>query len=52
MSLYTLGLPDDFVDHASRENLLHTVGLSPEEIAATTIEILTGKHVAHQHILR
>ena len=52
VGLHTLGLPDGFVGHASRDSLLHGVGLSPTEIAGTTIEILTGKHVAHQHILR
>ena len=32
-SIHTLGIPDDFVTHGSRSQLLDDVGLSPEKIA-------------------
>lgn len=50
--LYQHGLPDSFVDHASRDRLLHEVGLSPEEIAKKAMALLTGKQVEHQRILK
>jgi 1-deoxy-D-xylulose-5-phosphate synthase len=50
--LHRLGLPDAFVEHASREGLLHEVGLSPQGIASTTTAILTGERIEYYRILR
>jgi deoxyxylulose-5-phosphate synthase len=36
-----IGLPDRFIDHGSREELLHEVGLMPAQIAETIATILT-----------
>jgi 1-deoxy-D-xylulose-5-phosphate synthase len=36
----TLGLPDRFIDHGKRDLLLAEVGLSPERVAARTLQAL------------
>jgi 1-deoxy-D-xylulose-5-phosphate synthase len=37
-TLLRLGVPDRFVAHGARENLLHQVGLAPEIVAARVLE--------------
>lgn len=39
----TLGLPDRFVDHGSRQTLLNQLGLSPEKIAAKAISMMRSQ---------
>ena len=40
---FTLGIPDDFVTHGSRNQLLDDVGLSPEKITEFAAAVLGGK---------
>ena len=42
-SFHTLGIPDDFVVHGSRNQLLEDVGLSPEKIADYVLNLM-GKN--------
>ncbi len=50
--LVQLGIPDAFVEHATRNILLQRVGLSPSEIAGTARKILTGERVEHYRSVR
>ncbi len=42
-----LGLPDEFLEHDTRENILQRVGLTPEAIAANLLAQLRGEKVPH-----
>ena len=42
-----LGLPDEFIDHASRAEILEDVGLSPEVIARNVVEQVAGDRVPY-----
>ena len=42
-SFHTLGIPDEFVNHGSRNQLLEDVGLSPEKIADYVLNLM-GKN--------
>jgi 1-deoxy-D-xylulose-5-phosphate synthase len=44
--LCQIGLPDTYLEHASREELLSQAGLSPEGIARRAAEVLSGGKVA------
>jgi 1-deoxy-D-xylulose-5-phosphate synthase len=38
-----LALPDEFIEHGDREDLLHDHGLSPQRIAATCLELASAE---------
>ena len=43
--LHRLGIPDDFVGHGTRDELLHNLGLHPDNV----ISILQSKDVEEIH---
>jgi len=40
-----LGLPDEFLDHASREEILERVGLTPQQIARDVVSQVLGSKI-------
>jgi 1-deoxy-D-xylulose-5-phosphate synthase len=40
-----LGLPDEFLEHASRDEILEQVGLTPQQIARDIVEQVLGSKV-------
>jgi 1-deoxy-D-xylulose-5-phosphate synthase len=42
-----LGLPDEFLEHDTREHILERVGLTPQAIAANLLSQLRGEKVPH-----
>jgi 1-deoxy-D-xylulose-5-phosphate synthase len=43
--LTELGLPDEFLDHASREQILERVGLTPQQIARDLVSQVLGSKI-------
>ncbi|MCI0183134.1 MAG: 1-deoxy-D-xylulose-5-phosphate synthase [Acidibacillus sp.] len=43
-SVYPIGLPDHFIEHGSRPELLHQVGLTSEHIAEVAITLVENQH--------
>jgi 1-deoxy-D-xylulose-5-phosphate synthase len=50
--LHQLGLPDSYIDHASRDTQLRKAGLSPEGIARTVTMLLPGRDRRQERALR
>lgn len=46
-ALTELGLPDEFLEHASREEILERVGLTAEAVAKQIIQQVTGQRIPH-----
>jgi 1-deoxy-D-xylulose-5-phosphate synthase len=46
-ALNELGLPDEFLEHASRNEILDRVGLSPQTIAQDIVAQVLGAKVPH-----
>ena len=46
-ALSELGLPAEFIPHASREQILEEVGLTPEQISADILAQLSGVKVPY-----
>ncbi len=40
-----LGLPDEFIDHASRDQILESVGLTPQQIARDLVSQVLGSKI-------
>lgn len=45
--LSEIGLPDEFLEHASREEILERVGLNPQDIAREIVAQVVGSRVPH-----
>ena len=46
-ALTELGLPDEFLEHASREEILERVGLTAEAVAKQISQQVTGQRIPH-----
>lgn len=46
-ALSEIGLPDEFLEHASREEILARVGLNPQDIAMEIVAQVVGARVPH-----
>jgi 1-deoxy-D-xylulose-5-phosphate synthase len=46
-ALNELGLPDEFLEHASRSEILERVGLTPQAIARDIVAQVVGSRVPH-----
>lgn len=42
-----LGLPDEFIDHATRAQILHDIGLTAPQVAADVVAMFAGTKVPH-----
>ena len=42
-----LGLPDEFLDHGSRAEILERVGLTPQHIARDVVAMVLGSKIPH-----
>ncbi|KGJ73519.1 1-deoxy-D-xylulose-5-phosphate synthase [Cryobacterium roopkundense] len=42
-----LGLPDEFIDHASRGEILEAAGLTPQHIARDVVAMVLGSKIPH-----
>ena len=42
-----LGLPDEFLDHGSRDEILERVGLTPQHIARDVVAQVLGSKLPH-----
>jgi 1-deoxy-D-xylulose-5-phosphate synthase len=42
-----LGLPDEFLDHGSRSEILERVGLTPQNIARDVVAMVLGSKLPH-----
>ncbi|MFC6355374.1 1-deoxy-D-xylulose-5-phosphate synthase [Luethyella okanaganae] len=42
-----LGLPDEFLDHASRSQILERVGLTPQQVALDVTAMISGSKLPH-----
>lgn len=45
--LNEIGIPDEFIDHATRDQILHDAGLTPERIAEDILAQMGGERVPH-----
>jgi 1-deoxy-D-xylulose-5-phosphate synthase len=43
-----IGLPDQFVEHGTQEELQHLLGIDPEGIAASVKEFIDQKNIKHK----
>ena len=51
ISIKCFGLPDQFIEHGAREELLRKYHLTPDEIAATvSVEVLSAFAENHRHV--
>jgi 1-deoxy-D-xylulose-5-phosphate synthase len=46
-----LGLPDEFLDHATRAEILEQVGLTPQHIARDVVAMVLGSKIPHARAL-
>jgi len=46
-----LGLPDEFLDHASRGEILEAAGLTPQHIARDVVAMVLGSKIPHARAL-
>lgn len=46
-----LGLPDEFIDHASRGEILEAAGLTPQHIARDVVAMVLGSKIPHARAL-
>jgi 1-deoxy-D-xylulose-5-phosphate synthase len=42
-----LGLPDEFLDHGTRAEILERVGLTPQHIARDVVAMVLGSKLPH-----